>query len=74
MEPMMKKYEIAKPDDDDCPTCGAPDVEWPTCKQCGSTDIGYLHDSIARTLAKKDMAVLDWCENLSELRGMGTWL
>ena len=68
----MRTFPIAQPGDDNCPVCGAPDVAWPACKQCGSTDLGHLHDrvkaDIARTLAKKDMAVLDYCEGLMLMR------
>jgi hypothetical protein len=50
---------------DICETCGEQAWDWPRCLECGAVDIGYLHDKvkqdIARTLAKKDMAVLDWC-------------
>jgi hypothetical protein len=63
---------------DICETCGEQAWDWPRCLECGAVDLGYLHDKvkadIVRTLAKKDMAVLDWCENLSGLKRTGTWL
>lgn len=54
---MTRRYEIAQPGDDDCPTCGEPNLSWPKCDNCHTVDAAYLADRVKEswTVRVKDL-------------------